>query len=1322
MSLQVLQKIAASNTLIMGCTTTGGSSLTIVINSKVRDDCFVQLKGHRKPDYIENGQYISEAIKVTTLNFLLNKPMPSMLCVCDIENDEKLFFVWINEDIQRIEKETPDWKKQKTISIRIPVKNVIEKDPMIHQGIEGYVTKFHNILRNNKEIINVLGPSLGIDEEILTLPKDAVFQIARPVLEKAGLIDDVSEDIKTYSPSDQDLLGKIKEASILLNKFQDDIAIQQLDELADCITDAPNSLKAKYLNNYGVYYSHQRDLANALKFYKEAFELSPKNHKIANNYLLVKFVTSSNEGEFKTEDQKKWIVSLEAVLREHPDFVPIISTKTYFLGQSLGAKKAEEFISNTDVWKADPLESRICLAELYLREGNSNKAKELLQGLEDKNSFLLYSLLGFINLTLSTGINHRDKEPYITGAGPSSINYSLLREAERNYKKSYDILLRIGLPRFAEEIIVNYSTVLHLLFKHEEGLRICLSLSERYPKDFVLQGSIGSCYLGLGLPEKAISYAKKAFEMEPNTTTLKNLCICLLEAEEHDSLVSVISEHIEDGLIEGEKGLFLSLLAISYNEIGREAKSKEIINTMRADDFLAAEAVSVEATICRKNGHSREEAIEYFRKGKEKHPGSMILLTNYTAVLKPSDKKEAKIIVECFKELLNLRELSPEEYISFSRAYLTLGDADKSVAVISRAHEHFPENIKIIYELAVSLSTAGDEEQAYKFLKTYLARSSADYRQIKNLAILAFDTGRIEEAISLLHKALSKTTDLRERGEIHCHLFELKRMTGQPQKELIKHIHEYGKTVGEDDILEARYLSMILLATTGSLEVDDETRAWLEIARERLRVFSERNPQNPFFKMINNDLTVPERERGKEILSAIMAETLPYTLRRDKLSILIRNATLPLTFRSAYLGGHSIFEYWSSCTKSNLPEEQLHIWNPSNNLEKEFEIAKKTKQICIDISALLTLTGLDLLDVLQEFDLIILARGTKNLIAKELADMTSTNVIAKKLEEWRLQNKYKIRIRNSGTDTEDDELHESDIYEITEGGLFIRQNVSLKKTIGGGMGESILISHQMKIALYSDDSVIRYLAFNEYGCEAFSTVSLLDTLVEKGNMKIEGASEVLSRLIQNNYVIVPFEVRHLQGTLLKLLRPDKMPKRDDLMADNIMGTLLRQFGDPSLDYTLLVGIAIDWWISILSDYEINSEVLVECMEPVSYALSMHSVGGVIMGMVKEEREMRLTSIWMSLIMKLLKNRSELVPNAWSAIKTVCERLYGTEHVKFTKIIYNDIPKKLINFLEGRNELNKGEKIELILKFTEHLPPSDKERIEVFINKARPSFF
>jgi hypothetical protein len=55
--------------------------ITIAEKERVQDDFFVQLKGHEKPNYIEQGKYISESLQVSTVRWLLRKPEPTMICV-----------------------------------------------------------------------------------------------------------------------------------------------------------------------------------------------------------------------------------------------------------------------------------------------------------------------------------------------------------------------------------------------------------------------------------------------------------------------------------------------------------------------------------------------------------------------------------------------------------------------------------------------------------------------------------------------------------------------------------------------------------------------------------------------------------------------------------------------------------------------------------------------------------------------------------------------------------------------------------------------------------------------------------------------------------------------------------------------------------------------------------------------------------------------------------------------------------------------------------------------------------------------------------------
>ncbi len=786
--------------------------VTITENGQVTDDFFVQLKGHESPGYNVDKSYISEPISIETVNFLLRKPMPVMLCVCDTSNDA-LFYVWINEDIKRIVEENKEWSKQGSVTFKLRAENIIENSQEVSGKLSDYVTSFYRKSANEKEIVEVLFPSFGIGEDTLRKSsKEESLRVIRPTLEKAGLIDDAAEDIKALSPKDQETLRKVKEISIFLRKYLHKDAKEALDSLSDQIKGAADSVKAKYHNNYGVYYSHTDNLEKALEEYSAATRAASNNYKAITNKAQTEYALSRIGKYAKIHDE--WHIQLDLVIANQPDFYSAYRTKAYIIADKENATKAEAYLTATQAWTAEPIEAKVCLADLYVREGNMPDARRVLGDDQNTDNFAYWSLKGFVLFSLSTGVSTEDKDYYLTGIGPSSINRELLMMAEKAYKRACDILVEFGLPVFSDHTIVNYSAVLHLQFKHEVSLDICRQFLAKHPDNRDVKDSIATCYMGLGKPDKAIPFAREAFNLKSNSTTLKNLCICLYEAGEHEECIKIIGDYLESDLAAGEKGLLMSLLTISLNELGSVMDSKKVLEAMKETETYAGEAVSTEAIIAIKNGLGREHSLNLLKNGSEKYPRNMILLSNYATALNPSVKEEAQEIIKCFAALAVLRELFPDEYKLYSRALLMLGEADAALNVISQAVVKFPSDMNLQYELAVSLAEIGAEEDAFNIIERSFSQFTSSYSHIRNFAVLAYRTGRFEQAVKLLQKALGKTTDLEGRGELHCLLFELKRKADYAAKDILLHVHEFGKTIKSDDEqLEARYLSMFMVAT-----------------------------------------------------------------------------------------------------------------------------------------------------------------------------------------------------------------------------------------------------------------------------------------------------------------------------------------------------------------------------------------------------------------------------------------------------------------------------------------------------------------------------
>lgn len=174
----------------------------------------IQLKGTDKP-LIHNGNIVVR-LKVSTINYLLSQNLPTMIVIYNA-SAKKAYYIWIDLYEKHIlQNFTPDWRKKKTLSIKIPqshYQNIANKS-----GIVSYLflKKFPsevdsrnliNFLYNHSgqtidNIINVLQPEhfdsietffKGADVENMfeneTLYWDDILFV--------DLVWNLSEDIKT---------------------------------------------------------------------------------------------------------------------------------------------------------------------------------------------------------------------------------------------------------------------------------------------------------------------------------------------------------------------------------------------------------------------------------------------------------------------------------------------------------------------------------------------------------------------------------------------------------------------------------------------------------------------------------------------------------------------------------------------------------------------------------------------------------------------------------------------------------------------------------------------------------------------------------------------------------------------------------------------------------------------------------------------------------------------------------------------------------------------------------------------------------------------
>lgn len=658
---------------------------------------------------------------------------------------------------------------------------------------------------------------------------------------------------------------------------------------------------------------------------------------------------------------------------------------------------------------------------------------------------------------------------------------------------------------------------------------------------------------------------------------------------------------------------------------------------------------------------------------------------------------------------------------------LTLNKINEGLKIFIEGAKRYSDESRFLYGQAVAYSKLGDEEKAYEVLKNYVELGKKNYNILRNLAFLTTETGRLDEAILIFQKALRRADDEEERGELNAQLWELRRKRRDPPKEILRHVLEFGKTVKDDPAQEARFLMMIFLSPVPEDE-DKEITGWFEDFRKRLERFSENHPNFPQFRTFKIPKDLPDEEKGSYFLAQIAEVMLPQKLAATPFIISSRSRPYPLSFRAELMPGFSsIFDFWSNCVSSKDFTNGVHIWFDFNPRDVEFNCLTNRNEVCVDITTLLSLAELNLLDLLtKSFNIIYLARGTKRALNNELFRYRGPHPSAEEIEKWRLNNRSRIRVRNIMELEESMPEEDNDInYKISNQGLYIKAEKPINKLIGNGVGESILLAKQLNIPLYSDDAGIRKLGLDSYNVNGFSTITLITKLRTEGHFKTRDETNILCEMIRKNFRVVPFDYNHLNCCMFEIIEKaiennEAMPTNKELLLDNNMGTFLRQFGDPFFNEEWLVKIAISWWISLLEKEDFDKNTLVECLLYPSFAISTLPTNRVIEGIGKYEQESRIGHVFGYFLISCYEHKQELIPGAWSAIKSCCEKIFSHDEKKYKITLFRTVPEWIIEEIEKMN-IDDSQKMVRVINIPNQFPEEDRIKFENIFIKLKPRF-
>lgn len=1283
----------------------------------------IQLKGTDSPKFVDDNSQISFPLDVSTVEFLLGKLEPPMIVVCHTSDpEEPVFWVWLREAVEAVESGNPLWKKQSTVSIRIPTNSKLTRS--VGSVIRDYVRRYYDLIRIGQKVSEFLTLESDSSESPgLTSyrgqPERFVNERLLPHLGAAGLVDTFAtargETTKALSPEDQSRYVILKDAGQLLGKLRDREAEQLLDKIGSAIDSAADGIKARYWNCRGVLALHQGRDSEALACYTKALDLRPYDHKYLSNCLFLQF--HMHRKSSVSAMQVEWVEQLESLIRERPDFSPPVRLKAFWLSEMEGPEVAEAYLSASPVWERDKVDMRLCAAEIYKDAGNNQKALSILEEAEplvDTVNATYVGLKAHILMRLALNDTSTADGLLLHGYGPKKLDLKYLRRSFDTYVKALAIYREAGFPLISEFAITNFAAVAGLLNKPEAAEQACRQFLESHPDNQPVSAAIAASFVYHGRPLEAVTILKKLHQLQPESSThFKNLILSQLLAEEYEDLALTVQTREGTGFWDvEEEGVARSMLAVALAELGEQPKARDQIGMLKGKPELSAKAFVAEADIVWRTTRDRSQVLQVYKTGLAMHSDDPLLQTMFAMQVGTSTPEFAKEAVPILVSLENTRQLAPEEYLLLVRGHLVLDQPERAAEVLERALARYPEDHRFVFEHSSVQWRLGNEEAAYHSIQEYLKREKS-YHALRECAVLARNTGRLKEAIKLFELASRKATTLEEKGSIHSQLFILKKLRGDATKEILRHVHEFGLTTDKNPEKDAQYFMMFLTAPGEVDPNDPEITTWCSEAQRRIQEFSVLHPQFHSFRAFKIDATRSIVDQFKDMISDIIAKTLSYELATTPLRMAARSQSWPLVLRAKYYPQiESVFHLWSKCVKSKEFEYGIHIWNNENNPTTELAALERAREVCIDITGLLTLAELNLLDTFSsKFERIYLAPRTKRVLAVQQVSLDGPHPLAASIEKWRIANISKIRFRAAGPSKA------KPTPEITDGQgtvvLPAKETLSIDKLLGDGVGESLLLSKRLGVPLYSDESSVRIWAASDYGIEAFCTLTFLNFLRHSTALSEKKSIALQAEMIKRNFRTIPFGARHLIEPLKELVREKGADiTYAQLREHPVLSVYLDEFVESKVTIESLAQVATDWWFAIVFDKELPIASLPACLEGPSRALILWRTFSGVIEKVENEPEKRAAALWAGFLWRCYRRDDGELECAWKNIKECCSCIFPEQVGKQRSVLFQHIPKFLCQIVSQDLGLTLNQKLTLYVSFPWKLPPGDPDRIEL----------
>lgn len=617
---------------------------------------------------------------------------------------------------------------------------IIEDNPE-HVGAKVRVGKLYLLARAFDEVQKQIDDTLALDPNNAdALALRASMKVQQEDFE--GAIADLNAALKSQ-PHHVESLALL--ASLEMKGGQVEKAVKLLERGAE---NNPQHVGIKVILAGTL--TERGQLEDAARLYKEIVDAEPE--KLSHYIRLANFFT-------RTQQVDKAEATMRQAVERLPDDPKAKLALTEFLSQQRGTEIAEAELVNLIRVHPDIYELRFGLAKLYDESGKSEQAKQILEQIVNAENQARHGLTARTKLALMMlregNVDRAAELVEEVLLENSNDQEALMVRAEVSMARG-DALAAIGDIRTALRDEPNSPTLLKLLSKAhlankepELAIDAMRKAVEENPNDLELRFTYVRVLGSIGNNEEAMAQLDKLLEQAPNNPQALESMFRAQTASEDWKGALETADRIKKAFPDRPQGYYLAGLV--YQAQKRFDESISEFNQALEQSPDAAEPLTqlIKSYLA---VQSTSEAVKRLDEVIAAKPENFLALNLKGEVLLIDKQYEPAIVA--FRKAIAVNPAWITPYRSLSKLYVERKDLDSAIEVLQEGKQATKRSPLIGFDLATLLERRGDHDAAINEYESLLNDRPEFALAMNNLAMLLVDKkadqpGSLDRALSL---------------------------------------------------------------------------------------------------------------------------------------------------------------------------------------------------------------------------------------------------------------------------------------------------------------------------------------------------------------------------------------------------------------------------------------------------------------------------------------------------------------------------------------------------------------------------------------------